>query len=282
MRISLAVSPDADDLFMVRALLEGRLDTGPYTFAVTNSPTDALNRIASGEAGGDEVDVVAISIAHYPRVHTRYALLGHGGSMGDGYGPVVVARTPRPLGEIRRLAVPGLTTTAWLVFRLLFPDAAPEPVVVPIEPYARVFDAVRDGTVDAALVIHEGRLTYEDEGFVRVAELGEAWGAATGGLPLPLGGNAVRRGLGPHVAPVSALLRRSVAHALDDREAAIAWLLARGGALSTRARVDRYLSMYANHRTLDYGPDGRRAIDHLFRWAADRGLLPSVPPVDFA
>lgn len=283
MDVSLAVSPDADDLFMVRALLEHRIDTGPYTFRVTHSPTDALNRIASGEEG-DPIDVVALSIAHWPRVADRYALLSHGGSMGDGYGPVVVARSPRPLASLdgARLAVPGTTTSAWLVFRLLFPDVTPTPVVIPIEPYARVFDALDAGEVDAALVIHEGRLTYEDRGLARVAELGEAWAAATGGLPLPLGGNAIRRGLGPHVAPVSALLRASVAHALADREEAIRWLLARGGALRTRDRVDRYLSMYANARTLDYGDDGRRAIRHLFAWAAERGLLPPAPPVDFA
>ncbi len=283
MEISLAVSPDADDLFMVRALLERRLDTGPYTFRITHSPTDALNRIASGEAGAD-LDVVAISIAHYPRVHATYALLGHGGSMGDGYGPVVVAKGPRPLTSLTgaRLAVPGLTTSAWLVFRLLFPDVRPDPVVIPIEPYARVFDALDAGEVDAALVIHEGRLTYEDRGLVRLAELGESWAAATDGLPLPLGGNAIRRGLGEHVAPVSRLLQASIAHALADRDAAIAWLLARGGALATPERVDRYLSMYANARTLDYGEDGRRAIRHLFAWAAERGLLPPVPPVDFA
>lgn len=289
MKISLAVSPDADDLFMVRALLDGLIDVGPYEFAVTHSPTDALNAIADGAGagtGGSEgvIDVVAISIAHYPRVHRWYALLGHGGSMGEGYGPVVVAREPRALASLRgaRLAVPGLTTSAWLVFRLLFPEVDVTPVVIPIDPYQRVFDALAAGEVDAALLIHEGRLTYEDHGLARVAELGESWAAATGGLPLPLGGNAIRRGLGEHVAPVSALLRASVAHALADREAAMAWLLARGGALGTRERVDRYLGMYANARTLDYGEEGRRAIDHLFTWAAERGLLPPVGRVDFA
>jgi 1,4-dihydroxy-6-naphthoate synthase len=281
MNIRLAVSPDADDLFMVRALLDGLIPTGPYTFQITNSPTDALNAIASG---AEDVDVCAISIAHYPRVQARYRLLAHGGSMGDGYGPVVVARGDRPLSSLTgaKLAVPGLTTSAWLVFRLLFPDVHPEPVVIPIEPYARVFEALDSGAVDAALVIHEGRLTYEDRGLVRLAELGEEWARQTGGLPLPLGGNAIRRSLAEHVAPVSALLQASVAHALADREAAIQWLLARGGALRTRERVDRYLGMYANHRTLDYAEDGRRAIHHLFRWAEDRGLLPTVPTVDFA
>lgn len=281
--ITLAVSPDADDLFMVRALLEGALDTGPYRFDIASSPTDALNRLASG---GEGPDVVAISIAHYPAVSDRYQLLPHGGSMGEGYGPVVVAKAPAPVQALHgaRIAIPGATTSAWLVLRLLLgADVVPVPTVVPIAPHERVFDALDGGEVDFALLIHEGRLTYGARGLARVLDLGEGWAAATGGLPLPLGGNVIRRGLGEvRIREVSALLRQSIVWALANRDASIQWLLDRGGALRTREAVDQYLAMYANGRTRDYGPDGRKAIQDLFDRAAAAGLLPPTPPVDFA
>jgi 1,4-dihydroxy-6-naphthoate synthase len=281
MDISLCVSPDADDLFMVRALLEGQLDTGPYRFHIGSSPTDALNRLASGE---DPPDVLAVSIAHYPFIADRYQLLPHGGSMGEGYGPVVVSRREASLGELheRRLAIPGETTTAWLVLRLLLSEGVqPVPVRVSISPHERVFEALEQGEVDFALLIHEGRLTYESRGLSKVLDLGEGWAELTP-LPLPLGGNVIRRSLGEQaIREISSLLRQSIAWALQDREGSIDWLLARGGALRTREEVSRYLSMYANTRTLDYGEDGRQAIRWLLERAAQRGLVPSVP-VDFA
>ena len=281
MDISLSVSPDADDLFMVRALLEGKLDTGPYRFHIDSSPTDALNRLASERDGPD---VLAVSIAHYPHIADRYQLLPHGGSMGEGYGPVVVARTPDTPSALheRKLAIPGETTTAWLVLRLLLPEGVrPVPVTVPIAPHERVFEALGAGEVEFALLIHEGRLTYEARGLHKVLDLGEAWAHRTH-LPLPLGGNVIKRALGPeHIRRISALLRQSIAFALDDREASIDWLLQRGGALRTREEVSRYLAMYANARTLDYGEDGRQAIVWLIEQAAAAGLVPKVP-VDFA
>lgn len=257
--ITLACSPDADDLFMMRALLEDAIDTGPYRFEIDSAPTDALNRLAAGRAAPD---VIAISISHYPQIASSYLMLPHGGSMGEGYGPVVIARSPMTVAELTgcKVAVPGLTTTAWSVLRMM---VEVEPVVTPITPYARIFDALRVGEVDAGLVIHEGRLTFEDEGFCQVADIGVWWAKETGGLPLPLGGNTIRRGLGEHIAPVSRLLRESIAHALEDREAAIGWLQARGGPLKTHARISQYLDMYANQRTLEYGEEGRRAIQIL-------------------
>lgn len=278
MRIRVSCSPDADDLFMMRALSEDLIDPGPYRFEIDTAPTDALNRIASGD---DAPEVVAISVAHLPVVNARYQLLPHGGSMGEGYGPVVVARKPIALESLRGrpVAVPGLTTSAWATLRLLLPDVLP--VVIPITPYARVFEALRAGEVDAALIIHEGRLTFEAEGFVSLVDLGAWWAEQTGGLPLPLGGNTIARRLGEHVAPVSALLRQSIAHALEHRDDAIDWLLAQGGALRTRDAMSRYLSMYANARTLDYGPNGRAAIDAFFARTAAAGILPSVT-VDYA
>lgn len=281
MRVRLAVSPDADDRFMVRALLDGRVDCGPYRFEIANAPTDALNALASGD---DPPEVAAISVAHYPRVAARYQLLPHGGSVGEGYGPVVVGREAGDLDALhgRRLAIPGTTTTAWLVLRLLLgPFRSPEVVVVPIAPHERVFEALERRDVDFALLIHEGRLTYAQRGLVEVVELGRAWRERTG-QALPLGANAIRRDLGPdHVRAISALLRESIRIALADREGSIDALLADGGPLRTREELSQYLAMYANERTLDYGADGRLAVERLLADAAEAGLLPRVP-VDFA
>ncbi|MEZ4321071.1 MAG: MqnA/MqnD/SBP family protein [Myxococcota bacterium] len=279
MHIRVSCSPDADDLFMMRALLEGLVDTGPYTFEIGTAPTDALNRIASGD---DAPEVVAISIAHLPMVNARYQLLPHGGSMGEGYGPVVIANEPMSTGDLRgkRVAVPGLTTSAWATLQLMQPDLLP--VVVPIVPYTGIFDALREGRVDAGLIIHEGRLTYESLGFTRVCDLGEWWAGETGGLPLPLGGNTIARRLGPeHVRNVSELLRASIQHALDHRDDAIAWLLEGDTALRTPDALSRYLDMYANARTLDYGEAGREAIRQFFARTSAAGILQPVT-VDFA
>ena len=226
-------------------------------------------------------EVIALSMAHLPAVHDRYQLLPHGGSMGEGYGPVVVTREPRTLDDLHgcRIAIPGLTTTAWTTLRLILRDAIP--VTIPIVPYAAIFDALRNGDVDAGLIIHEGRLTYEQQGFHAVVDLGVWWHEQTG-LPLPLGGNAIARRLGePHTANVSSLLRQSIAHALAHKDDAVAWLLAGGSALSSPEAMSRYLDMYANHRTLDYGEDGRRGIEAFFERTAAAGILPPIQ-VDYA
>jgi 1,4-dihydroxy-6-naphthoate synthase len=264
---------------MMRALLDGHIDSGPYTFDIDTAPTDALNRIADGL---DAPEVVAISIAHLPIVNDRYQLLPHGGSMGEGYGPVVVAKTPMTTDDLRgkRVAVPGLTTTAWATLQLMVPDLTP--VVTPIVPYTGIFDALNEDRVDAGLIIHEGRLKFEQLGFHQVADLGEWWAGYTGGLPLPLGGNTIARRLGPeHVAAVSDLLRQSIAHALDHRDEAIGWLLDGRTELDTPEEVSRYLDMYANARTLDYGEAGRTAIERFFAETAAAGILSPVT-VDFA
>ncbi len=275
MRIRVACSPDADDLFMMRALMEGHLDTGPYELSVEAHPTDALNRLASSDQAPE---VCAISFGHYPAVADRFQLLPHGGSMGEGYGPVVVAREPLAPEDLRglRVAVPGTTTTAYAVLRMIAPDI--EPVVVPIVPYARIFEALRDGDVDAGLIIHEGRLTYEDLGFRKVVELGTWWAERVGELPLPLGANALRRDL-PEAdrLAISELLRASIAHALEHQDEVVDWLLARGGALATAERVHTYLGMYANQRTLDYGPAGREGIRRFFEEAVRAGVYAEVP-----
>src|SRR4051794_29671954 len=198
--VALAYSADADDAFMFHAIRAGLIDTGGFSFTHWRGDTAALNRLALGEtvaAGAPPTapDVIAISAGVYPRVAARYQLLPHGASVGRGFGPVVVARQPMEAAALagRRVGIPGLTTTAWLVLRLIQPAAIP--VEIPIVPFARIFEALEAGEVDAALLIHEGRLLYRDRGLHKVVDLGEWWlGAA--GLPLPLGVNVIRRGLG--------------------------------------------------------------------------------------
>jgi 1,4-dihydroxy-6-naphthoate synthase len=280
--LRIAFSPDSDDIFMFWPLLHGKIDAGDVAFVHERADTEALNERA---ARGD-VDIIAISIARYAAISRDYLLLPHGASVGRGYGPVVVAREPLALGALegKRIGVPGLQTTAYLTLRLLL--ARFEPKVIPISPYARTFDALHRHEVDAALVIHEGRLAYEREGFFKVVDVGETWAERTGGLPLPLGGNAVRRGLGPDlVRQVSSLCRESIAWALDHRDEVIDALLAeesRPGVALDRSLLDRYLTMYANEDTRAFAPDARRAIEELFKRAADAGLLPLGARVEFA
>jgi 1,4-dihydroxy-6-naphthoate synthase len=282
--VRLAFSPDSDDIFMFYALLAGKVDAEGLRFEAERADTEALN----ARAAAADLDVVAVSVARWPTIAEHYQLLPHGMSVGRSYGPVVVAKEPRTLASLEgaRIGVPGLRTTAAMVLRLLLPRF--EAVVVPISPYARVFEAVRAGEIDAALVIHEGRLTYAREGMARVVDIGEAWAAATGGLPLPLGGNAIRRGLGPAlVAQVSRLCRASIAWALEHRDEAMNALLAREtrGDLKEsldRALLDRYLAMYANADTLDAPADVRRALEELYARAHAAGLLEKPVTVDFA
>ncbi len=280
--IRLAFSPDSDDLFMFWPLLAGKVDPEGLAFEAERADTETLN--ARAEAG--DLDVVAVSIARWPTIADKYLLLPHGMSVGRGYGPVVVAQEARGLASLEgaRVAVPGLRTTATMVLRLLLPRF--EAVVVPISPYARVFEALRAREVDAALLIHEGRLTYEREGLVRVCDIGEAWSASSGGLPLPLGGNAIRRSLGADtVARVSRICRASIAWALAHRDETMAALLERETRADVgldRAMLDRYLAMYANADTLEAPADVRTAIDTLYARAHAAGLLGSAMRAEFA
>jgi 1,4-dihydroxy-6-naphthoate synthase len=280
--IRLAYSPDSDDAFMFWAIAERRIDLEGLRFEHSRADTEALNRAAQGL---EAPDVSAVSIHQYAYLSDTYQLLPHGGSVGVGYGPVLVSATPRTLESLagKRIGVPGLRTSAYLVLRLLLPQF--ESAIIPVSPFTRAFEAVRSGEVDAVLMIHEGRLLYEREGLHRVLELGEAWRELTG-LPLPLGGNVIRRGLGPErVAQVSALLRRSIAWALEHREEVLQALLAaesRPGVPRDRALFDRYLAMYANQDTLDYGVQGRRAIQELLDRGHAAGIVPRRVVVDFA
>jgi len=281
MTISLAYSVDADDAFMFHALRTGDIDTRGLTFTHRRGDTSELNALAL--AG--EIDVVAISAGAYPAVAADYLLLPHGASVGRGFGPVLVARQPMALADLtgRRVGIPGLSTTAWLVLRQMQPGLVP--VVVPIAPFGRIFEALDAGAIDAALLIHEGRLIYESRGYVRIAEIGQWWLAETG-LPLPLGVNVIRRGLGTStIAVVSAVLRDAIAYALNHRDEVIRMLAAekRGEpALAQTELLNRYLDMYANEDTRAMAPDARRALDVLFDRAAKAGLLPAGCIVDWA
>jgi 1,4-dihydroxy-6-naphthoate synthase len=280
--IRLAFSPDSDDIFMFWPLLHGKVDTEGLSFTYERADTEALNLRAERE----DIDVLAVSIARYASLRERWLLLPHGASIGRGYGPVLVSTRPKTLEELAgaRLGVPGLHTTAYFVLRLLLPRF--DAVVVPIAPYTRAFEAVRRGEVAAVLLIHEGRLLYEQEGLHKVVDVGEAWAEKTGGLPLPLGGNVIRRALGvERVAKVSRLCRASIAWSLEHREEVMTELLAgenRDGLAMGRAHLDRYLSMYANADSLGFAPDARQAIDELFRRASAAGLVSGDPRAEFA
>jgi len=279
--ISLAYSVDADDAFMFHALRTGALDTGPYRFVHSRAHTAALNQLAV-DAGAD---VVAVSVGVYPAIAGRYQMLPHGASVGRGFGPVVVARRPLAPGELAglRVGIPGATTTAWMVLRLIAPGAVG--VEIPISPFGAIFDALESGAVDAALLIHEGRMLYRERGLHLVVDLGEWWQGAEG-LPLPLGVNVIRRGLGEaRVAEVSALLRASIAWALAHRGQIIDVISAedRGDkALSDQSLIDNYLNLYANADTAAMADDAKRAIDVLFARARAAGLLSAEVAVDWA
>jgi 1,4-dihydroxy-6-naphthoate synthase len=266
---------------MFHALAQGAVDAPGLTFSHRRGDTAWLNQLAA--TGG--ADVVAISAGAYPGVADKYLLLPHGASVGRGFGPVVVAKQPMTLADLagRRVAIPGHSTTAFLVLRLMQPAIVP--VVVPIAPFSRVFEALDRGEVDAALLIHEGRLLYETRGCVRVAELGEWWLRETH-LPLPLGVNVIRRDLGPAtVALVSDVLRAAIAYALSHRQEVLRAIAGEGrgeAALSETALLDRYLGMYANEDTRTMAQDVREAIDVLFARAAHAGLLPAGGHVAWA
>ncbi len=253
MRIMVAHSPDSDDAFMFHALVNGKVETGGYRFENVLSDIETLNRRALEGA----YEVTAISYHAYAQLHHRYALLTTGSSMGEDYGPIVVSRPGAlkgggPAGK--RIAIPGLMTSAYLALRLYQPDFQPEVV-----PFDRILEAVRTGTVDAGLVIHEGQLTFAEEGLELVVDLGKWWRKETG-LPLPLGGNAIRRDLGPErMREIGRVLKESIAYGLAHREEALDHAQSYGRGLD-RQKVDRFVGMYVNARTVDCGPDGREAV----------------------
>jgi len=272
--IRVAHSPDSDDAFMFYALAEKLIDTGDLRFEHELQDIESLNR----RAMAGELEVSAISIHAYAYVCERYALLPHGASMGEGYGPRLVARTPLQPDQLagRLVAVPGKLTSAYLALRLFQPNI--RTVVVDFE---RIIEYVAEGDADVGLLIHEGQLTYGDEGLHLVADLGEWWARETGGLPLPLGGNAIRRDLGPDlIREVSKYLRQSIAYALDHRGPALSHARSYGRGLDER-QTDEFVGMYVNRRTLDYGPDGRESVQLFLDRGFHAGLIPRRVTVEF-
>ena len=274
--IHVAHSPDSDDAFMFYALADGKLDTGDLVYVHELSDIESLNRRA--QAG--DLEVSAVSIHAYAYLWRTYALLASGSSMGDGYGPRLVAKAGAPTDvrqalKGRRIAVPGTLTTAYLALRLYQPDF--EAVVVPFD---QIEDAVHRGEVEVGLLIHEGQLTYADDGLQLWEDLG-AWWLRETGLPLPLGGNVVRRDLGDAVIrQVARDLRRSIEYALAHRAPALAHAMQFNRGIGDE-RTDTFVGMYVNEWTVDYGERGRAAVRLLLDRAFEAGLIPERVPVDF-
>jgi 1,4-dihydroxy-6-naphthoate synthase len=272
--ITVAHSPDSDDAFMFYGLASGRVASDGLRVEQVLADIETLNRAAFE----GRYEVTAVSFHAYAHLFERYALLPHGASMGDRYGPVVVARRDGP-SRVRgaRVAIPGTLTTAYLALRLYEPAFEYD-----VMPFDLIQPAVAEGRVEAGLLIHEGQLTYADEGLTKLVDLGEWWAERTGGLPLPLGGNVIRRDLGPGLmARVSRLLRDSIQCALDHRAEAVAYAQQFGRGLD-REKTDRFVGMYVNELTLDYGERGRAAVARLFAEAFDHGLIPRRVPIEFS
>ncbi len=272
--VRVAHSPDSDDAFMFEPLVSDRVAVDGLRFAHVLLDIESLNEAARRAT----YEVSAISFAAFPWVASRYRLMGCGASMGEGYGPVVVAARPLVRQDLRRrrVAVPGLRTSACLAARLWLDDFEAVPVR-----FDRIGEAVLGGEVDAGVLIHEGQLTYREDGLHAVENLGAWWARRTGGLPLPLGGDVVRRDLGDDLAVrVTRAVRASIEHALAHRERALdsALRYARG---LTREQADRFVSMYVNARTVDLGADGRRAVRLFLEMGRDRGLLPDFGHIEF-
>jgi 1,4-dihydroxy-6-naphthoate synthase len=274
MRITVAHSPDSDDAFMHYGLASGRVNSEGIEFAHLLADIETLNRAAFE----GKYEVSAVSFHAYAHLTDKYLLLPHGSSMGDRYGPIVVARKGGPSSlEGVTVAVPGLLTSAVLALRLYHPEVTYE-----VMPFDRILEAVRDGRADAGLLIHEGQLTYADEGLEKIVDLGEWWSARTGGLPLPLGGNVIRRDLGVEtVSKVSRILHASIAYALEHRDEALDYALQYGRGLDRHA-ADRFVGMYVNELTLAYGDRGRKAVDLFLSEAYEKGVLSEPVKVEYA
>ena len=278
MRITVAHSPDSDDAFMFYGLASGAVHVPGIEVDQVLSDIETLNR----HAFEGKYEVTAVSFHAYAHLIDKYALLPHGASMGDQYGPILVARRPivatEGSGALKglKIGIPGRLTSAYLTLQMFDPDFGVE-----IMPFDEIQQAVLDGKVDAGLLIHEGQLTYAAEGLAKVVDLGEWWFDRTGGLPLPLGGNVIRRDLGPALMrQVSQMLHDSIAHALNNRAAAVEYAQTFGRGLD-KADTDKFVGMYVNQLTLDYGPRGRAGLERFFQEAFQKKLIPKEVTVEF-
>lgn len=274
-RLRLGHSPDPDDAFMFYGLATGRVDSGRWQFEHVLQDIQTLNE----RAMRGELHITAISIHAYPYVAGKYALTNCGSSMGDGYGPMIVARQPLDVAALKgkRIAVPGRMTTAFLALNLLLgKDSFQHEVVM----FDRILQHVADGKADAGLIIHEGQLTYRNQELHCVVDLGVWWKELTG-LPLPLGGNAIRRDLGEQdMREIARIIKNSIQYSLDHRPEAVLHAL-RYARDMNQSLADRFVGMYVNHWTLDYGDVGREAVRELLRRGLVAGLVPDPGRIDF-
>ena len=272
--ISIAHSPDSDDAFMFYGLATRKIQVPGYKFSHNLTDIETLNHRAIDEAF---YDVTAISFHAYPYLQKSYAIMNCGGSMGEGYGPMIVAQRKFTVDDIPklRIAIPGTLTTAYLTLRLFCPEV--ETVVVPFD---KIIPAVAAGEYDAGLLIHEGQLTYASDGLAKILDLGQWWKTETG-LPLPLGGNAIKRSLGPEaMLTTTNAVRDSIQHALDHRDQALDYAMQFARELDP-SLASRYVGMYVNERSIDYGDDGREAIRLILQMGYERGIIPIKSEVDF-
>lgn len=275
--LKLGHSPDPDDAFMFYGLAKDKFPTGPYRFEHILQDIQTLNQ----RAMKGELEITAISIHAYPYVADKYLLTSCGSSMGDKYGPMVVAREPMSIEQLRgkKIAIPGKLTTAFLTLQLCLGKAG-EAFDFDVVHFDQIPAYVRDGKADAGLLIHEGQLTYKQAGLHLIVELGEWWYEKTQ-LPLPLGGNCIRRDLGEKVCQeVTDILKQSIQYSLDHRPEAVEYSLQFGRDLN-RDLADKFVGMYVNHWTVDYGPIGKEAITRLLSEGASKGLVPKIDKIDF-
>jgi len=276
--LTLGHSPDPDDAFMFYALARNLIPTRGFRFQHILQDIQTLNERATR----GELDISAISIHAYAHVCEQYALLPSGASMGDGYGPILVAKTHLSREDLRRatIAVPGTMTSAFLALQLWLETPAREIQHV-VVPFDKVFQTIQSGQAEVGLVIHEGQLTYQNEGLTVCQDLGIWWGQANEGLPLPLGGNVIHKRFPPEMRrSVSNILTSSIRYSLDHRSEAVSYALQFARDMG-QALADRFVGMYVNHWTLDYGDRGRESIRRFLQQAHARGLIPRVPALEF-
>ena len=272
--ITIAHSPDSDDAFMFYGLAKDKVVVPGYRFTHTLTDIETLNHKAMNEA---YYDVTAVSFHAYPYIQDNYAIMACGGSVGENYGPMIISPRPLTLDQVRKvkIAVPGTLTTAYLTLKLFAPEIETEVV-----PFDQIIPQVLEGKYDAGLIIHEGQLTYSHSGLHKIIDLGIWWREQTG-MPLPLGGNAIRRSLGPEVIHiVTKALRDSIQFGLDHRKDALAHAMQYARDLDPEL-ANQFVGMYVNERTLNYGPDGQEAIRKLLQMGHERGIIPHAVKVDF-